>query len=162
MKRERQTRFYVRWLMTGFGVQKATAISISLREAIFAEMNYKRKEVACEPIATTSKMKQCRVGLLVDPKAVSSVYNTDVWSVYTEDGYLQPTRSGLKTKECWAEGFTRPIFLGFVVKGAFGRRNEGFYNLKPLEQEAILETGLPIYSLIEKNGKARLRREVIK
>ena len=133
---------YIRWL----GAFRKNG---PLLEAITFEMN-RSNDVACEQLQKgKSLVKQARVGLLIDPKAVYKRYSGDVWSKYDVKGNLYPTRKGyqapLKSKH--KEAFAKPVYTGIVIKNA---------SLLTLKYEARTELikavqtfDLPIYKLVK-------------
>lgn len=140
---------YVRWL----GAFRKNG---SLAESLDFEFS-RATDVACEKIKNRggSKIRHCRLGLLVDPKAVYRVYQGDVWSEYQADGTLFATRSQWEAHSSHCEAFAKPVFTGLVIKGG---------SLKDLSAEAratvlaaTRQYNLPLYKLV----KGRLTKEYI-
>ena len=134
---------YIRWL----GCFRKNG---SLSEAIDFEFT-RNTDVACEQlIKGKSKVHKARVGLLVDPSAVYKKFPGDVWSEYTVDGELHPTRKGYEALSEHREAFAHPVYTGLVIKDG------SFDNLSGKARHQIISAvtrwNIPVYHL-KANGK---------
>lgn len=159
---------YIRWL--GSFRKK---LSTGLYESILFETNRPSDiEVACEQLQKGESKIFAKVGLTVDPSAVSKRFDGDVWSEYMTIGNdtgkvyrqsctggnhrrprvlkesthveLRATRKGYEAHSEHKESFAFPVYTGIVVDGLF-------MDLTKFIRSEIIkasnETGLKVYEL---------------
>lgn len=131
---------YIRWL----GAFRKNG---SLSEAISFELS-RTTDVACEQLQNgKSFVSHARVGLLVDPKAVYKRFTGDVWSEYTPDGKLLPTRKVWEACSLHKESFAKPVYTGLVIKNS-SLETLG-YAARQEVIKAVEQHNLPLYKLVK-------------
>lgn len=144
---------YIRWL----GAFNAHGHQYTLLDSLRFEFT-RTTPVACESIGREklSSINHAKVGLLLDSKAVYRRFESDCWSVYTDDGNLKNTRvlpKYLKGQHTEAWATPGPGY----IKGIVTKRP--WWNLQGKNRKAIrtfaAEKGLPVYFL---NAAGQLER----